>query len=178
MTWDYHISIRFNSFATGTEIDIKYTCGCSPTKSDLNLAGLSLQCQGDCWSPKPQHRWSFPQICLHTVASSNQQLHIFSQFSLIVLIMPRPTPIGIRHKVLSPAREGLWQSFVAVRVGLTRVTMNPIFRRHATTGTLVPSKSQGASLKTTSHQDLVRDKIWDFFCPMWPWNLMDDPEKQ
>ena len=46
-------------------------------------------------SPKLQLGWSFSQICLHIVASSNQQLH-FSQFSLVVLLMPHPTPTGIR----------------------------------------------------------------------------------
>ena len=31
----------------------------------------------------------------------------FSQFSLIVLIMPRPTPIGIRHEVVALAHEDM-----------------------------------------------------------------------
>ena len=74
-----------------TGIDMKWTCDCCPTKSDLTLAGLPFQCQVG----SSQFRWSFPQICLRTVASSNQQLHICSQFSLIVLMMSRSTPIYI-----------------------------------------------------------------------------------
>ena len=62
------------------------------------------------WSPKPQIRCSFPKFCLHTAASSKQQLHIFSQFSLIVLIMPQTPPLGIRYEVLALAHEGMWQS--------------------------------------------------------------------
>ena len=50
-----------------------------------------------------------------TVASSNQQLHIFSQYSLIVLIMDRPNPIGIRHEVLALAFEAMWQNAIALR---------------------------------------------------------------
>ena len=36
----------------------------------------------------------------------------FSQFSLIVLIMPHPTPIGIRHGVLALVREGMRHSAI------------------------------------------------------------------
>ena len=49
----------------------------------------------------------FSQICLCTVASSHQQLHVIYQFSLIVLIMSRPTPIGIKHEVLVLVHEGM-----------------------------------------------------------------------
>ena len=77
-------------------------------------------------SPKPQLRWSLPQICLRNVASSNLQLHIFSQLSLIVIIMPCPNPIGIRHGVLALVREGMWQSVINGHMGLTRATINRI----------------------------------------------------
>ena len=50
-----------------------------------------------------QLRCAFSQIYLCTVASSNQQLYIFSQFTLIVLIMRRPTLTGIGHEVLALA---------------------------------------------------------------------------
>ena len=83
------------------------------------------------------------QVYLHTVASSNQQLHIVSQFSLIVLIMPHPTPIDIRHQVLALAREGMWRSDIACHVGLTRATVNHTLQRHAATGTLLHGKSTG-----------------------------------
>ena len=97
----------------------------------------------------PQLKWSFPIICLCTVASQNQQLHIFSQFSLTVRIMPCPTPLGIWHEVLALAYEGMWQSAIASCVGLTHATINHMLRRHAATGTLVPGKSTGAPRKTT-----------------------------
>ena len=118
-------------------------------------ATLSAQCQRDHRSPKPQLRWSFPQICLRTVASSNQQLHIFSQFPLIIqkLLMPRPTPIDIRHEVLAFACEGIWRSAIAGHIDLTHATVNCILRRHAATGILVPGKSTGAPRKTTPRQD-------------------------
>ena len=48
--------------------------------------------------------------------------------------MPRPTRINIRHGVLALAREGMRQSAIAGRVGLTRTTVNRILRRHAATG--------------------------------------------
>ena len=82
-----------------------------------------------------------PQICLCTVTSSFQQFHIFSQFSLIVLMMPHLFPIGITHEVLALAREGLRQRAIAGRVVLTRATVNCILWRHAATVTLVPGKS-------------------------------------
>ena len=61
----------------------------------------------DCRCPKRQHRWSFLQICLRTVASSNTKIAFFSQFSLIVLIMPLPTPIGIWLMLPSTASSGV-----------------------------------------------------------------------
>ena len=92
--------------------------------STLPWLDFHFNAKWDCRSPKPQLRWSFLQICLRTVESSNQWLHIFSQFSLIVLIMPRPTHIGIRHEVLALAREGMRRSAIAGRVGLTHATVN------------------------------------------------------
>ena len=66
--------------------------------------------------------------------------------------MPRPTPIGIRHEVLAIAHEGMRQSAIDGRMGLTRATIKRILQRHAATGTLVPGKSTGASRKITSCQ--------------------------
>ena len=67
--------------------------------------------------------------------------------------MLHPTPIGIRHEVLALAHEGMRQSAIAGRRGMTRATMNHIHRRHAATGTLVPGKSPGAPGKTKPRQD-------------------------
>ena len=53
--------------------------------------------------------------------------------------MPRRTPMGIRHEVFALAREGIKQGAIAARVGLTRATVNRILKRHAATGSLVPS---------------------------------------
>ena len=77
----------------------------------------------------------------------------FSKVFLIVRTMPRPTPMGIRHEVFALAREGIKQGAIAARVGLTRVTVNRILKRHAATGSLVPGKSSGAPRKTTPRQD-------------------------
>ena len=67
--------------------------------------------------------------------------------------MPRPTPMGIKHKVFALAREGIKQGVIAAHVGLTRATVNRILKRHAATGSLVPGKSSGAPRKTTPRQD-------------------------
>ena len=67
----------------------------------------------------------------------------FSQCSLIVLIMPHPIPVGIRHKVLALAYEGVQESAIAGHVGLTHATINCIPQRHVATGTLVPGMSTG-----------------------------------
>ena len=77
---------------------------------------------------------------------------MFSPFSLIVLIIPRPTPIGIRHEVLALANEGMLQSAVAGCVGLTCAAINSILCKHAATGTLMPSKPMGALQKVTPHK--------------------------
>ena len=77
----------------------------------------------------------------------------FFQFSMIVLIMPRPTSIGIRHEVLALACEGMWQSAIAGCMGQSRATVNRILQRHVATGTLVPGKSTGAPRMTTPRQD-------------------------
>ena len=55
--------------------------------------------------------------------------------------------------VFALAREGIKQGAIAARVGLTRVTVNRILKRHAATGSLVPGKSSGAPRKTTPWQD-------------------------
>ena len=49
--------------------------------------------------------------------------------------MPCPSLIGIRHEVFAVAHEGMRQSAITGRVGLTHVTVNRILRRHAATGT-------------------------------------------
>ena len=119
----------------------------------LPWADIQCKVKWDRRAPKPQYRWSFPQINLHTVTTLNQYLHIFSKVFLIVRTMPRPTPMGIRHEVFALAREGIKQGAIAARVGLTRATVNSILKRHAATGSLVPGKSSGAPRKTTPRQD-------------------------
>ena len=49
--------------------------------------------------------------------------------------MLHPTPADIRHVVLAPPPEGMRQSVIAGRVGLTRATVNHILRGHVATGT-------------------------------------------
>ena len=77
----------------------------------------------------------------------------FPQFPLIVLIIPRPSPIGIRHNVLAFAREDMRQSAIADHVGLTRATVNQILQGNAATGVLEPGKSTGVSWRTTPRQN-------------------------
>ena len=45
------------------------------------LPWVDIQCKvkWDCRAPKPQYRWSFPQINLHIVTTLNQYLHFFSK---------------------------------------------------------------------------------------------------
>ena len=119
----------------------------------LPWADIQCKIKWDRRAPKPQYRWSFPQINLHAVTTLNQYLHIFSKVFLIVRTMPRPTPMGIRHEVFALACKGIKQGAIAARVGLTRATVNRIFKRHAATGSLVPGKSSGAPRKTTPRQD-------------------------
>ena len=77
----------------------------------------------------------------------------FSQFSLNVIMMPRPTTMGTTHEVLALANEGMWKSAIAGRVGLTHATVNRFLWRHVATGYLVPDMSMGALRTTTSPQD-------------------------
>ena len=119
----------------------------------LPWADIQCKVKWDRRAPKPQYRWSFPQINVHTVTTLNQYLHIFSKVFLIVRTMPRPTPMGIRHEVFVLAREGIKQGAIAACVGLTRATVNRILKRHAATGSLVPGKTSGAPRKTTPPQD-------------------------
>ena len=79
----------------------------------LPLLDFQFNAKWDRWSPKLQLRWSFPQICLRTVASWTQQLDTFSP--PIVLIVPRPTPKGIMHEMLALAHDGMRKSAVAGR---------------------------------------------------------------
>ena len=68
-------------------------------------------------------------------------------------MMPRPTTIGIRHEVLTLAREGMWQGAVADQVGLTRATVKSILQRHTAPRTLVSGKPTEAQRKTTPCKD-------------------------
>ena len=68
-------------------------------------------------------------------------LQAFQKIIVILWIMPWSTPIGLRHDVLAVAHEGKRQYAIALRVGITHVTINYILLRHATTGSLGPGKS-------------------------------------
>ena len=125
------------------EIGMIWTRDCSQRNPTLPWADIQCKVKWDCRAPKPQCRWSFPQINLDTVTTLNQYFHIFSKVFLIVRTMPHPTPMGIRHEVFALAREGIKQGANAARVGLTRATINRILKRHAATGSLVPGKSSG-----------------------------------
>ena len=50
-------------------------------KRNPTLPWADIQCKvkWDRRAPKPQYRWSFPQINIHTVTTLNQYLHIFSK---------------------------------------------------------------------------------------------------
>ena len=84
-----------------------------------------------------------------------------------------PNHIGIRHEVLVLAREGMRQSAIAGRVGLTRATVNRILQRHVAIGTSVPGKSKWASRKTIPRHDhalfrMVRqDRFISEICRKW-----------
>ena len=67
--------------------------------------------------------------------------------------MPRPDPIGLRHEVLTLAREGIRHSDIAARVGIARRTVIRNLRRHAIMGNLEPGKSTGPPHKTSARQD-------------------------
>ena len=89
---------------------------------------------------------------LHCGKFESTIAYLFPKFSLIVLIMPYPIPISIRHEVLAIAHEGMRQSAITGRVVLTHSTVNCIFQRHAATGTLTPGKSTRVPRKITPHQ--------------------------
>ena len=135
-----------------TQIDTKCTCDCFPINFDLTATALLFQYQVGSSKSKHQFRRTSPPICLCTVASSDQQLYIYSHFLLIVLIMPRPTRICIRHDVLAIAWEGMWKSTIACRVCLTCAIINRILQKHTATRILLPGKSMGIPGKTTPCQ--------------------------
>ena len=135
------------------EIGMIWTRDVPQRNPTLPWADIQCKVKWDCRAPKPQYRWAFPQINIHTVTTLNQYLHIFSKVFLIVRTMPRPTPMGIRHGVFALACEGIKQGAIAAHVGLTRATINRILKRHAATGSLVPGKSSGAPGKITPQQD-------------------------
>ena len=55
--------------------------------------------------------------------------------------------------VISLTDEGMQQSAIVGRMGLTPATVNRILQRHAATGTFVPGKSSGVPRKTTPAQN-------------------------
>ena len=90
----------------------------------------------------------------------------FSHFSLIVLIIPCPTPIVIRHEVLALACEGMRQSAIAGHVDLTRATIIHILQRHAATGTFMPDHAlfgivrQDRSGLEGVDEEFVWNEVW------------------
>ena len=91
---------------------------------------------------------------------------IFYQFSLVLLIIPRPTPTVIRHGVLALAREGMRQCAIVGLMGLTRNTVNRILWRHAPTGTLVPGKSTGLIGRTQGAVSIRKTVLPGMAIPM------------
>ena len=69
----------------------------------------------------------------------------FSQFLLIVLIMPHSTPIGIRHEMLALAHGVMWQIVLLVSGSYSwrLATINHIMQSHAATRQLMSGKSTG-----------------------------------
>ena len=62
--------------------------------------------------------------------------------------------IGIRHRVLALAHDGMQQSAIVGRVGRTRATINCILWRHAASRTLVPGRFPGGSLEDNTSSRL------------------------
>ena len=122
--------------------------------STLPWPGVYFNARLDRRNPKPQLRWSIPQILPSHCGKFQPTIAFIFQFSLIVLIKP-----CIRHEVLAFARESMWQSAIAGHVNPTHATINHILRRYAATGTLVPGKSTGAPQKTTPRQDSALFRI-------------------
>ena len=84
------------------EIDMKCTCDLSGWNPTFPWPNFHFSAKWDRQSPKPQLRWSFPQICLRTVASYNQQLRIFSQFP--------PTPLAVTGELSTSEGENAGRS--------------------------------------------------------------------
>ena len=82
------------------KIDMKCTRNCSPTKSDLTLTGLSIQCQVGSKSKTAAEVVISPNLPLHCGKLESTIAYFFSHCSLIVLIMPHPTSIVIGMKCL------------------------------------------------------------------------------
>ena len=70
-------------------------------------------------------------------APEKNNIFFFYQISLIVPKMPHHPPTVIWHEMPALAREGMQQSAIAGRVGLTCATIKRILWRHAATGTLM-----------------------------------------
>ena len=132
------------------EIDMKCARDCSPTKPDLTLAGLPLQCQAVFEVQNHSLGGRFPKSAFALWQVRINNCICFAHFALIVIIMPHPTPIGMNSLYLPVKVCG--HSAIAGRVGLT--TINRILQRRAATGNLVPGKSMGAPQKTTLHEVL------------------------
>ena len=87
---------------------------CNPTLPCS--AGLSLQCQmGSSQSKAAVH---FPKNAFALWQFRIKNCIFSTQFSLIVLIMRHPTPIGIRHEVLALAHQGKCHVVTWVWLGL------------------------------------------------------------
>lgn len=69
--------------------------------------------------------------------------------------MPRPTGIGVRHRILAYADTGLSQTAIAARIGVRRETVNRILKRNQQTGSVDPGKSTGRPRVSTVRDDRV-----------------------
>ena len=147
------IGIEFLCFQL-PEIDKKCTCECCPMKSDLTLAGLSLQCQVRSLKFKTTASvviW--PNLHLHGGKFESTTAYCFS---IVIDYSDNAPCYPYRYQACSASTcpwEGMRQNAFAGRVGLTHATVNCLLWRHATTGTLVPGKSKGAPGKTTPRPD-------------------------
>ena len=73
--------------------------------------------------------------------------------------MPRPTGIGVCHRILAYADTGMTQADIAECVGITRETVNRILMRNRETGSLVPGKSTGRPRVSSQRDDRVLGRI-------------------
>ena len=167
---------RWNRYGTNfcASIGTKLTVGwnvpvtASQQNPTLTWPDFHFSAKWDRRSLKPRLRWSFPQNLPSHCGKFESTIACcccFFQFSLIVLIMPHPTSICIRHGVPPLAREGMQQSTIAGSVGLTRATVNHILWGHAATRMLVPGKStdgpEGSLHKGSGHDSVDEQFVWN-----------------